>query len=290
MPKTGQVKNVAIVVPVHISKLSEDEKISLKHLNRYLGHYDRYLVMPDKVEFALEGFKTIKFPKNMYGKYKMYNKRLLSKRFFQSFLSYEYILIYHLDCLVFSDQLLFWCNKGYDYIGAPWPVNWIHLLGPLGRYTLIDYEAVGNGGFSLRKVKSALLVLEAYHRPLNLLKLNLLMFIRLVIRLIKSLKLALSYLFSSKSLKNKTEKGTSFLKTIFEIENYSYSRNEDVFWSFEAKKFYPDFKIAKPEEAISFSFETRPRDYFKRNNNKLPFGCHGWTKFDRDFWQEFLLM
>jgi small ligand-binding sensory domain FIST len=25
-----------------------------------------------------------------------------------------------MDCLVFSDQLLAWCNRGYDYVGAPW--------------------------------------------------------------------------------------------------------------------------------------------------------------------------
>ena len=68
-----------------------------------------------------------------------------------------------------------------------------------------------------------------------------------------------------------------------------YKRNEDSFWSFEAKKLYPDFKIAPVEIAVSFSFETGPRYCFEKNNHCLPFGCHGWTQYDREFWQPYLL-
>ena len=49
-----------------------------------------------------------------------YSRLLVSKSFYEAFSEYEYILIYQPDCLVFSDQLLEWCKKGNDYIGAPW--------------------------------------------------------------------------------------------------------------------------------------------------------------------------
>jgi hypothetical protein len=42
----------------------------------------------------------------------------------------------------------------------------------------------------------------------------------------------------------------------------------------------PDVKTS-----IGFYFETFPRDCFKFNNLKLPFGCHSWDKYDIDFYR-----
>ena len=70
---------------------------------------------------------------------------LLSRRFYEAFARYDFVLIYHLDALVFSDQLASWCAAGYDYIGAPW------LVSPDTPH--IFTEKVGNGGFSLRSRK-----------------------------------------------------------------------------------------------------------------------------------------
>ena len=30
------------------------------------------------------------------------------------------MLIYQLDAFVFQDDLAYWCQQNYDYIGAPW--------------------------------------------------------------------------------------------------------------------------------------------------------------------------
>ena len=53
-----------------------------------------------------------------------YNRLMMSEQFYRAFEGYEYILIYQLDCLVFSNALEEWCRKGYDYIGAPWFERW----------------------------------------------------------------------------------------------------------------------------------------------------------------------
>ena len=83
-----------------------------------------------------------------------YTKLLLAKQFYQAFADYEYILIYQPDCLVFSDDLEYWCAKGWDYVGAPWFRD--HENDPTG-----GLWAVGNGGLSLRNVSSALAVLRS---------------------------------------------------------------------------------------------------------------------------------
>ena len=57
---------------------------------------------------------------------------LYRTEFWEKFADYEYVLMYHLDALVFSDQLQEWCGKGLDYIGAP--------------FLRCDRCAVGEGG------------------------------------------------------------------------------------------------------------------------------------------------
>lgn len=68
-----------------------------------------------------------------------------------------------------------------------------------------------------------------------------------------------------------------------------YDRNEDLFWSFEARRFDPFFRIPEPLKALAFAMESNPRACFVRNGNALPFGCHYWNRVDRGFWETFLV-
>jgi len=43
------------------------------------------------------------------------------------------------------------------------------------------------------------------------------------------------------------------------------------------------------EEGLRFAFEGAPRMCFELNQQKLPFGCHAWAKFDRSFWEPYLI-
>jgi hypothetical protein len=69
----------------------------------------------------------------------------------------------------------------------------------------------------------------------------------------------------------------------------NYTLNEDLFWSDRAKLFYPNFKTAPVDVALHFSFERFPRYCFQKNGNQLPFGCHAWARWDREFWEPYLL-
>ena len=83
----------------------------------------------------------------------------------------------------------------------------------------------------------------------------------------------------------------SFLKVIERAKNCisAYEENEDRFWSIDAVKHCPGFKVPSAEVAVKFSFELSPRFCFEITNQMLPFGCHAWAKYDRDFWEPYLL-
>ena len=149
--QSSESKLVAVVVPLSDRDyLTDTEQISLKHLNHYLGHYDKYIIIPEGLDFSLPGFNTIRFGNEYFGSTKAHIKLLFSSEYYQAFSDYKFILSYHLDVLVFSDQLKEWCDMGYDFIGPPWIK---HKDAPY--YGNSDYEGkVGNGGFSIKKVSS----------------------------------------------------------------------------------------------------------------------------------------
>ena len=65
---------------------------------------------------------------------------------------------------------------------------------------------------------------------------------------------------------------------------------EDVFWSIIVPKKYPGFKIPEYKEALGFAIDRKPHLALKLNNNKLPFGCHGFNKPKVEtFWRDILI-
>ncbi len=273
-------KTVAIVIPIYKRELSADERLSLRHLDHYLGGYDKYIIAPKKLNMYLSrNFNNYSVrlleDKHFRSKYS-YSCLLTSKSFYEIFFGYEYILIYQLDCLVFSDQLLEWCKKGYDYIGAPWYKKVITAEG-----WSLKADCVGNGGFSLRKVKSHLNVLE---NPLNVIKYRMLVNLqKLGYSLFVILKIIWGLIKCKQTIKQIIK--SEHIRKSLNIDRYS----EDLFWSFQARKIFPDFNIPQAEIGVSFSFEVGPRYCFEKNNNRLPFGCHAWAEYDRKFWEPYLL-
>ena len=65
--------------------------------------------------------------------------------------------------------------------------------------------------------------------------------------------------------------------------------NGDYFWSNQAIKYWPQFRIASVEQGLEFAFEVAPRMCFELNNRQLPFGSHAWPRYDRSFWEPYLL-
>jgi hypothetical protein len=219
--------NVAVAVPYWGAELGEDERISLRHLDRHLAGYDRFTVGAE-----LPGFARKPFPRRYFRNPFTYSRLLLSRRFYEAFSAYDYVLVHQLDCLVFRDELEEWCARELDYVGAPW-------LPPAVDF--VAEPAVGNGGFSLRRVAAFLEVLRRLPR------------------------------------------------LYWRRADERYRKHEDLFWSFGAPELVPDFRIATVEQALRFAFEVDPRRAFELAGRRLPFGCHAWAKYDRAFWEPYLL-
>lgn len=111
-------KKVAIVVPISSRpELTQGELISLRHLYRFLSGYDIFFIKPPNTAPGLPDDATvIEFPQKYFGSNVAHSLMQMSPVFYEQFIDYEYILMYHLDALVFSDQLEDWCDKGFDYI------------------------------------------------------------------------------------------------------------------------------------------------------------------------------
>jgi len=272
---------VAIVTPVPRFPLSAEAKISMRHLREYLGRFDRYIIGPKSLPKEFSDFALRAFPSRYFRSRYGYNHLLMTEQFYRAFSDYEYILIFQLDCLVFASNLEEWCRKDWDYVGAPWLKN--------SDDPSQGFLGVGNGGLSLRRVRGALAVLTSK----QLLK-NPKVGERITGR---RSKLLYEHLDSAPQLKRMIGAAKTFL------HQYGYHNNvrwlvrqfvktnlhEDFFWALEAPKIVTSFRIPAPEEALGFSFELAPRYCFKVNSGRLPFGCHAWSKYDREFWEPFLL-
>lgn len=157
MVKTAN--RVAIVIPYYHHDLTEMEQISWLQALKILNRYQIIAVVPDDMsisDYPQEiGIKYEVVPAAWLKSVKTYNQMMVEIDFYNRFLEYEYILIYQLDAFVFRDELQYFCELGYDYIGAPW-INGAKYLKDLKRGAWY----VGNGGLSLRNVSASLNILS----------------------------------------------------------------------------------------------------------------------------------
>lgn len=261
-----------VVIPVYKSQLDIYEQVSYQQCIKVLIRYPIVLVAPTGLdltyytqlhpEVCIERFSPSYFA-NIDG----YNRLLLSKEFYLRFRVYEYILIYQLDSFVFRDELQYWCEQGYDYIGAPW----------FEKYELANAASpligVGNGGFSLRDPKAFLRALHNFswlERPAELWDNY------------RSLKFASKVRNLPHLIRKLTISNNSF--HLFS----DFRENEDIFWGKYINRNFCWFKVPDCEVALAFSFEVNPEQLFKMNNCTLPFGCHGWRKYNYNFWKSFI--
>lgn len=257
----SSLKKVAIVIPFHKNTLDPYEEVSLLQCEKILNGHPIIAVKPNHLTLPiftekLNLTKTISFGDENFKSYKSYNALLMSEHFYNAFLDYEYILIYQSDVFVFSDELNYWCDTGYDYIGAPWLqiknyskiktffYNYLYKIyyhfniKKLGLSNSKQFtNRVGNGGFSLRKVAT-------------------------FSRLCKEL--------------------SNFISTY--VSNNETIITEDIFWCIEVNRKKKYLNIPNLKTAALFALENRPDVGIKINKGKLPFGCHAWEKY-LDFWR-----
>jgi hypothetical protein len=257
-------KQVIVIVPIYRSTLTSEEEVSFRHLLHFLGSYDMTFVAPQSLQFADERLCSLpvtRFADDFFSGIPGYNRLMLSCSFYERFKGYEYILIYQLDCLVFSNDLKSWCSKGWDYIGAPWFKD--HKADSAD-----GFWAVGNGGLSLRRVSSFLKVLRSKRLLASPVELG-----------------RKTRLFpNSPGLRRLISIPKAVMHNTMRHFAKQFQEYEDILWSFHAIRAMPDFKIPTPDEAVQFSFEEGPRYCFEKNHQRLPFGCHAWHKMDAAFW------
>lgn len=266
-------RRAVVVTPIYRPYLDEDDCRSLESVQANLGSYDHFAVIPRWLEGKCPGNfgsgRVVSYDSRYFKNPKSYNKLLFSEEFFSAFRNYDFMLLVQLDALVLSDRLEYWCDQGFDYIGAPWSDKYRN-------HAQVSSEKVGNGGFSLRNIEAALRVLRLRVRALPDYTLGPkpAWWHRRRLRRLLLLCGRMRVFLPDVSLEK-------FLKKHF-------LTNEDVFWGVYAKRFDPSFKVASETDALEFAFEADPENSFEKLGGRLPFGCHAWKKFGESFWKKAL--
>ncbi|MCH2044338.1 MAG: hypothetical protein MK212_09335 [Saprospiraceae bacterium] len=154
-------KEVVIVIPVYKETPNKMEIRSLEQCAKILEQHPKTLICPEgldvrKYQAIIPNLNIQYYPAKYFRGYNSYSQLCLSPFFYKDFDEYNFMLIYQPDCWVFRDELLEWCAKGYDYIGAPWlekPPN-VRKKKMILNLSSLVVGKVGNGGFSLRKIKT----------------------------------------------------------------------------------------------------------------------------------------
>ena len=164
------MKEVAIVIPVYKEYMDRYEEISFHRALEVFSAYPVFLVGPKGISgrnyHKLKKLDIFYFDDKYFKGISGYNRLMLSLDFYETFLDYNYILIYQLDAFVFDNNIMDWCLLGYDYIGAPWlntnancslsvikniPFSKIHSMLLLGLQKIAKIR----GNYSLRLFRDA---------------------------------------------------------------------------------------------------------------------------------------
>jgi len=274
-PKISELKTTApkaaVLVPFYQEEPAENEKKSFLNLLDCIQDSPVILCCPESLNtdtmLALAGeqgrdIQIERFADESFSSVRSYNLLMLHKTFYERFLQYDYVLIHQLDAWVFANELKTWCQKDYDYIGSPW----FFRFGDATETSRMLPWA-GNGGFSLRRVKAMLSVIEKIQQAPTLRERLLLLWLcekRLKFKLLR--KLLLQPFDSALNYYRELD--------IWEDQVYAILHNDMI-------------NVASPEESRGFAFEVNPKRLYKENQYKLPFGCHAWEKFEPEFWKAF---
>lgn len=245
---------VTVVVPIHLEEPTELEKISLRQILAVLHRHPITFMAPETLNTAwYEDFcvekATVRFERFDWHGFNGYSELMLAPVFYRRFQAYEYVLVCHLDAFVFRDELLAWCQLGYDYVGSV--IYNHHWSRPSSRWRRLSGFAppayYGNGGFALKKVATFL-------------------------RITKRFKLYIGLYHLARKLQNQR------------------SFYDDIFLANHFPKLSRRFSIAP--KAVAERFAAAYEDWAEtdlpftnQDQASLPFGTHGWTKFNREFWE-----
>lgn len=268
----GNMK-VVCVIPIY-AVLNKYEELSIRNLNNTLSEIPKVIICPKSCNISFNKYtdntyQIIRLSDSYFKSTQTYNKLLRTRLFFNLFKDYKFLLMHHPDAYVFSNQLEYWCDKDYDYIGAP-------LYKFDGSINPSEYIGIGNGGLSLHKIESAIKVLSTF-------------------RIIYSFHDLLSW-WKNFNWKGRVWYLVYFTRMMLGVGRNSHdifnqSRlNEDIFWGVYIPRSFGWYKVAPFGEAYKFSMEYNCKELLELNNGRLPFGCHNWFKRDfLAFWKPYII-
>lgn len=184
------MEKLAILIPIYNEIPLWYEKISLKTACNQFKNYKLILVC--KNSFKLKEYykifyenncpySIVRFGDKYFTSKASYNELLMSNNFYLSFKEYEYILICQTDVYVFRNNIESWINNNYYYIGAPWLYNEFAsnevtknniFKRQVNKFLKYKFNAVGNGGFSLRNVELFNIITERLENTIKNYKKN----------------------------------------------------------------------------------------------------------------------
>jgi hypothetical protein len=248
-------------------ELTPDEEISVRHMRKFLGDYDTYAIAPEGSSLEIPGFQTVRISRNFFGNVQNHTAFVLSPRLYEMFSEYDFLLLHHLDALPFSDELVHWCNAGYDYLAGPY-------------WGIVEQDWVmGCGGFSLRRVSSFSKLYRSRVPTVDPEEAW-----RTFRKGRSTAEIALNY-------------PRRFLKRLHMFNNIQRdiqdhlkhgSWYEDVFVAYRAQHYMPEIRIAPLDEGFRFAFSGPPERCIEKTGGVMPFGCHAWPKW-RSFFEPYLL-
>jgi hypothetical protein len=267
---------VVILIFAHKERLEWHEAIALKQCFRILGKHPIKLVCPRGLN--IQAYRNIVpelevdfIPAKWFSSRLNYNRLKILPFLYHRYAQYEYMLTYELDAFVFRDELLDWCAKGWDYIGAPW-FEGFDCARPDA-----PFLGVGNSGFSLRRIQAMIQVRNTWRlvqEPAHIIKevrSSGRGFVRMTAAMVK-------WLLFNNFHPPFTPANTNLVNPA--------NIHDDCFWCLEVPKRFPAFKIASLDDAKRFSFEVNPSRLYAECGGLLPFGCHKWMNVEPEFWRE----
>lgn len=264
--------NNAVVIIAYSANPTDLELSSFKQCLCVLSKYDIFVVCPRSM--ATGRYDEIcsqcgirvryeQFDDAWFASIESYNRLMLSSVFYERFLPFKYILLYQLDAWVFSDQLEQWCQKGYDYIGAPWFTD----RGEL-------FPFAGNGGFSLRNVHSCFDLLTKNRKR----QWNYPFFFTLFPDPSRWRQYNIARLHFLTMLRCRLSTPRFFQQ---------YEKHEDFAFAMVMSAI-KEYHVAPPEVAMFFSFERFPEQLYQLTDCTLPFGAHAVSRYSPDFWSQWI--
>jgi hypothetical protein len=255
---------VVVLIFTHRAEPDEYERLSFQQCYKVLGKHSIRLVCPRGMDISryremAPGVVPDFIDPKWFRSLRAYNLLKVLPWLYRRYSGYEFMLTYELDAWVFRDELLEWCDQGWDYIGAPW----FH-----GSYDCQEdspVAGVGNSGFSLRKIGTMQKTLQVISRA-------------------RFIRLGKDFCKRRTSLAAAIRKALSPALLLRPLRGWV--KAEDLFWGHIATQKMPGFRVAPYEVAREFSFEANARRLYAECGQRLPFGAHKWSQLQPDFWKD----